>query len=287
MTYKKKLKVKQKFKPNKFQNLLKKLFPRFKGYWLPIKYIFSFLPSRLETIIETNNLRLAVPIDLKDPYQIDIFFNDKEELMEPYIISKLLPKNGIFFDVGANCGWYTRIISIWKPESFILAFEPNKSAFKFLSEFCSSNVLTLPLAVGDSSSKKVKVNNPFYRQSSGSSIKDSKTGINIVRLDDIAEKLKLRPNIIKIDVEGYETKVLNGASKLLNIVDYILIEINSLDSVQNCDYDFHIIYELMYKCGFNFAYDIKNGKNEINQVSDHIIGSILFSRIKLSEQIFL
>ena len=140
--------------------------------------------------------------------------------------------------------------------------------------------------MGDSCSQKVKVNNPFYRQPSGSSLKNSKNGINIVRLDDIAEKLNLRPNIIKIDVEGYETKVLNGAIKLLNIVDYLLIEVNSLESVQNCDYDFHIIYELMHKHGFNFAYDIKNGKSEIHEVSDDICGSILFSRIKLSEQIF-
>lgn len=286
MTYRRKLKIKQYFKPNKFQNLLKKVFPRFKGYWLPIKYIFSFLPSRLDTKIETKNLKLVVPLDLKDPYQIDIFFNEKHELVEPLIISQLLPENGIYFDVGANCGWFTRIISTCKPDSLILAFEPNKLAFSFLSEFCSSNVLTLPVAVGDSSSKKLEVNNPFYRQPSASSMKESKTGTNSVRLDDIAEKLNLRPNIIKIDVEGFEIKVLNGADKLLNIVDHILIEVNNSDSVRNCNYDLHDIYELMDKKGFNFAYIIKNYKSEIQEVDDHENGSILFSRLELSEQIF-
>ena len=60
------------------------------------------------------------------------------------------------FYVVANCFWYTRIITICIPEGLILAFEPNKYAFNFSSEFCSPNFLTLPVAFRDNSYQKEK-----------------------------------------------------------------------------------------------------------------------------------
>lgn len=278
MTFKKKIILKQRFKINKFLLLLKKLTPKVKGYWMPIKYLFKFLPSKFNTLIEFEDFNFSVPIDLKDPYQIDIFFKDKYELLEPWIISKLLPDDGIFFDVGANCGWYSRIVSTCKPNSLIFAFEPNKFSFEFLKQFCSYNLITLPTAVGDDSSDRVSVTNPFYRQPSGSFMIKSKDGVSVISLDDFSEKLNLKPNFIKIDVEGYELNVLKGASNLLQFIDYILIEVNNPNSAQNCNYDFNTIYECMYKNGLNYAYDIRNGTNEIIEVEKNIMGGILFSR---------
>ena len=168
-------------------------------------------------------------------------------MLEPYIISKLLTEDGIFFDVGANCGWFTRIVSICRPQSLIFAFEPNKVPFKFLSQFCSSNVLTLPAAVGEVSEDKVSINNPFYRQSSGSSIKKSNDGVNIISLDKLSKRLNVKPNFLKIDVEGYELKVLEGAVEIIKDVDYLLIEVNDSSTVKNCSYKIDSVYEIMKK----------------------------------------
>ena len=215
---------------------------------------------------------------LKDPYQLDIFFKNKYELMEPYIVYKLLPTKGIFFDVGANCGWYTRIISNLKSESIIYAFEPNSKAFNFLKEFCSENTLTLPVAVGKDNFNKVLPINPFYRQPSGTYFKNSTKGINLISLDSFCSRHKLMPDLIKVDVEGFELEVLQGSKKILEFCKFLLIEVNNSKSVKGCNYDPNLIFDILKNKGFIFKYLISNKENSITKVDSLKIGSILFSK---------
>ena len=250
--YKKQIKINQKFRSSKLQNFLKKVFPKFKGYWLILKNLFKIIPSRLTAIINFQDSEIYIPLNLKDPYQIDIFFRDKCELMEPFIISNLLPQNGIFFDVGANCGWYTRIISKLKKEVTIFAFEPNKKAFIFLQEFCSENIITLPLAVGKDNKSKVSPINPFFRQPSGTYFQKSKNGVNLISIDTFSKKHKLMPDFIKIDVEGLELDVIKGSIETLNFCKYLLVEVNNSESVQGCKYEPNVIYEILKDEGFIF-----------------------------------
>ena len=281
--FQKKIFIKQKFSPTFSQNTLKRITPKFKGYWIFLEFLFKFLPSRLKILLIFPNKKLEIPIDLKDPYQIDIFFKDKYELMEPYIISRLLPDQGIFYDVGANCGWYTRIISKLKKKSIIYAFEPNNKSFNFLKEFCSNNVLTLPIAVGKDSFNKVVPINPFYRQPSGTYFKKAANGINLISLDTFSSKHNIFPNFIKIDVEGFELEVLQGSYETLNFSKFLLIEVNNSKSVKGCDYDPNLIFDILKNKGFIFKYLISNKENSITKIEHLEIGSILFSKENIEE----
>ena len=50
--------------------------------------------------------------------------------------------------------------------------------------------------------------------------------VKVVKLDTFCFKKSIKKiDILKIDVEGFELQVLQGASKILNNTDYILIEI--------------------------------------------------------------
>jgi hypothetical protein len=50
--------------------------------------------------------------------------------------------------------------------------------------------------------------------------------IKVVKLDTFCLKKNIKKiDILKIDVEGFELQVLQGASKILNNTDYIIIEI--------------------------------------------------------------
>ncbi len=275
--------IKQLFKPNITQKIIKNASPKIKGYWIFFTLIFKIFPNKLEALIIFPKNEIDVEIDLQDPYQLDIFFKNKYELMEPYIIYKLLPRKGIFFDVGANCGWYTRIISKLKKESIIYAFEPNIKAFNFLKEFCSENVMTLPVAVGKDNFNKVMPINPFYRQPSGTYFKKEPKGINLISLDSFCSKHKLIPDIIKIDVEGYEFEVLKGASKVIENCKYLLVEVNNQESVVNCNYDPNLIFEFLYKKGFIFRYLVSNKENSIIEIDCLEIGSILFCKEKIDK----
>jgi hypothetical protein len=51
-------------------------------------------------------------------------------------------------------------------------------------------------------------------------------GINVIKLDTFCEKLKIKPDHIKIDVDGLEHFILKGGKNVLNQVKGVLIEVN-------------------------------------------------------------
>lgn len=57
-------------------------------------------------------------------------------------------------------------------------------------------------------------------------------------------------NFLNIDIQGYELEALKGANKYLELVDYIMIEINRDEVYENCA---HVdqIDEYLFKYGFN------------------------------------
>ena len=53
------------------------------------------------------------------------------------------------------------------------------------------------------------------------------TPVPVTTIDAYCEKNNIKPNGIKIDVEGYEMEVLKGANKTLQNVKYLMIELNN------------------------------------------------------------
>ena len=76
----------------------------------------------------------------------------------------------------------------------------------------------------------------------------------------------------------FELKVLKGAYRLLDICNYLLIEVNNSNSVKGCEYDPNIIFEILRKKEFYFKYDISNKNNLIKEIKNTTTGTILFSK---------
>ena len=58
--------------------------------------------------------------------------------------------------------------------------------------------------------------------------------IKVKTLDDIMlDKEVIEPVLIKIDVQGYELEVLKGSDKLLNKIDYIVLEVSKNEMYKN------------------------------------------------------
>jgi FkbM family methyltransferase len=149
-------------------------------------------------------------------------------------------------DVGANKGrFYDELITIY-PKSKIqaLLIEPIPDCVRFLEhKFSENKLITIcGKAVSDSKQTKEFYIYSFDETSSLLKIKsnlkeldnintqpDKILKLNTDNLDNIVEGNGLKDEIIdilKIDVQGYEDKVLQGAKKTLKHTKYVWIEVS-------------------------------------------------------------
>lgn len=146
---------------------------------------------------------------------------DSLELIEKFVLrDDQFDADGNILDIGANIGNHSIFFSEYC--NCIYAFEPNPRTYKLL-EFNSFSKNIVPFNYG-LSDRNCTVN--FFVNSlniGGSRILDDNidadsreiTKIEVKRLDDLSEVTKSKISLIKIDVEGHELSVLNGARNII------------------------------------------------------------------------
>ena len=121
-------------------------------------------------------------------------------------------------DVGAWCGTWAKAIEPFARK--VIAFEPDKTHFECLQRNCTVNCTPRMEAVG-SQLKEISLTEDNFTQAKRV---NDKGNIRMITLDHIAYE---DVDMIKIDVEGYEMEVLKGATKTLENVKYLMIELNN------------------------------------------------------------
>ena len=151
--------------------------------------------------------------------------------LQSYLKSVLKPGN-TFIDVGANFGFHTLLASkLVGKAGKVIAFEPSPENLKFLQYHCRinflKNVFIFSKAVGNTTNDSIEfilVDGGKHSSNSLTITKDvpyiaesQKQIINvpITTIDKTCQELDLAPDIIKIDVEGAELLVLQGASETI------------------------------------------------------------------------
>lgn len=151
---------------------------------------------------------------------------DTTQTGEVWLRELLAPRCSTFVDVGANAGeWLEAIASHKRGQAYTaIAYEPSNSAFASLSgRFAGESGVTLRnCAAGDASGDF-----EFFEEEAagkGSSLvagfvsaAGSTRRVPVVRLDDDLASLGVkRIDFLKIDAEGYDMRVLAGASRLFD-----------------------------------------------------------------------
>jgi FkbM family methyltransferase len=141
------------------------------------------------------------------------------EFEDMSFVLHLLRQDDLFVDVGANIGSYT-VLAGAVIGARCVSIEPVPEAFKLLMQ----NIIVNDMKdIVTAINKGVGNREGVLRFSSGLDcmnhvISENETGVaidvKVAPLDNILEGIK--PTVIKIDVEGFETNVIQGASYVLS-----------------------------------------------------------------------
>jgi FkbM family methyltransferase len=176
-------------------------------------------------------------LDLSDQIQREMYLGVFEPQETRFVRARI--RSGMtFVDVGANVGYFTLLASsIVGPMGRVLAFEPSPYACgrlrRSIEENAVTNVTLLQTAVGKAAGElplylpaKHGLHSPTMVAHAGSGVPVS---VQVVRLDDVLKGLEVdHVDMLKVDVEGFEPDVLQGAERLLEqgAIGSALVEFN-------------------------------------------------------------
>lgn len=147
----------------------------------------------------------------------------KYEPYETELILRQVKKGDVVVDVGANIGYYTVLLA--QKAKKVYAFEPDSINFEILKKNIKANglenVVAIKAAVGSKEGKlglyKSKENfgdHKLFQIPLGSAASpfDKRETVKIIKLDDF---VKEKVDLIKIDTQGWEPEVIEGAKNLI------------------------------------------------------------------------
>lgn len=134
------------------------------------------------------------------------------------LFEEIINPGKIVFDVGAHAGYYTLLSSILVgANGKVVSFEPNPNNYSYLNKNVLinnlSNVTTVESAV--SNQKGFCYFETRTGSGTGHFSDEGTLKVKTKTLDDFVKEKQLIPDYIKIDVEGAELLVLEGASHTL------------------------------------------------------------------------
>lgn len=177
-----------------------------------------------------------------------------------------LQKLGIntVLDVGANTGQFAMFIRSQLPRAHIYSFEPLSSCYDQLKREMSkdSNFHAINIALGDRTEKSPIFRHRFTPTSSfleatdllradwPAATTESVEFVSVRRLDDVVPELEIAENVLlKLDVQGYERKVLDGATETLRRCEAIITEVSFEERYRGQPL-FGDISEILVQAGF-------------------------------------
>jgi FkbM family methyltransferase len=193
-------------------------------------------------IIRRNGV--TVKVYLKDYLGHCLYFQYKNPELESYKkLFSLIQPNSNCIDIGSNTGYVALVMAELAPQGRVIGFEPDATNYRRLQENLALNSFphleVQNVGLGEMASEEsmeVNVENRGRNKVALEYVNANK--VKIVKLDDYLGGATVNTiDLIKIDVEGYELKVLKGArATLVKYLPILFIEIddNNLSQYGDC-----------------------------------------------------
>jgi FkbM family methyltransferase len=177
--------------------------------------------------ITTNLRRVQLTFPAKDVILAPALMGGFYEKIELDAFERLAAISGTIVDIGANIGLYCCVAADRAPAGCkVVAFEPVPENLRYLRRNLEDNglaerVVVEEQAVGQTGGKidiYLLEGSTARHSASPKNVRNSTTSIAVpvVSLDDYIRQFRDRSiDLIKVDVEGYESAVLRGARRVL------------------------------------------------------------------------
>jgi FkbM family methyltransferase len=237
------------------------------------KPVSTLINSAVHKLLKYGHLEIAHKVKIKtfwgkkiitilsaysDLWRCGAYINDPEVRLTRFLIKNTKEK-GVFFDIGANIGYYSLLVSNIASGVKIFSFEPDPFNIRLLISNKEANIDIIQKAVG-----RENGNADFYvstKANSGIStlkLKNrdllekrnfKKMNVKLVTMDTFCKETRRVPNLIKIDVEGAEEDVLKGGSRTLKEADpTIIMEVWCTPFTENYRNALKILKKAGFKC---------------------------------------
>ncbi|NCO18655.1 MAG: FkbM family methyltransferase [Gammaproteobacteria bacterium] len=191
---------------------------------------------------------------------------------------------GTIIDVGANQGQFAQMISGFFPKAELYCFEPLEDPFRKLSAWAQTQkgrARCFQLALGDregeaemhlheqhtpSSSLLVATDtcHRLYPQTQAEFMTPIPVSTLDVALEDALDRMP-RDILLKLDVQGFEDRVLRGAGRMLALCKAVVLEVG-VDPLYEGQADFHGLEHLLHEAGFRYAGNLDQTYGEDGRV---------------------
>ncbi|MEP0869898.1 FkbM family methyltransferase [Trichocoleus desertorum AS-A10] len=216
---------------------IKPLWLREKLYWK----LYRQYSQKFKALFQSAKLEFAPQVLLQlmptDTAHQELAFLGFYELEVSRRIAKLAQLGGLMVDVGANYGYYSCLWAAVQTDNRVVAFEASPRNFAALNQNLKQNQLTSQVTVHQTAVGQLKGSLPFTlgpEEQSGWGGLLGQNQVNtievpVVSLDEIFPyEQSVSIQVLKIDTEGADTWVLQGAINLLRShrVQHIFFEEN-------------------------------------------------------------
>jgi len=190
-------------------------------------------------ILDRQKLNRSVtgPPAFQKPLEVNPF--KMESALDHLVKKGFFPQ--VVLDVGAAKGYWSEVATFFFPKAQFYLLEPLKPNETRLRELCGQhpNLKYLMCAAGEMAGEKVMNVTPDLDGSSLLSFqrerKPQDAVVKIVTIDSLLENGAIQPpQFVKMDVQGYELKVLQGGQKLFDSAEVFIMEVSLYEFMPGC-----------------------------------------------------
>ena len=232
---------------------------------------YSFIEEVGKTTVKIDGERRLFTTEASS-FDFKHIFKDDHREVTAFI--QLAKDSKVFLDVGASRGVYSALFKKINPYGNVHSFEGSKESCTAIKGLCIKNKIYKQIAINECMVGKQDGIGSFSLENCGyvqivSNSTLKKVDRPLISLDSYCEKSNLTPDLLKIDVEGYELEVLQGAKQILKKYSpKILLEIHLSYLDQRSIYPKKVL-DILTSLGYNL-FDIDKKPTSLSSVNSSL-----------------